>query len=45
MISTLALLLASTAVTVPDNGATGWLLGIGLLATGLAARLMKNRKR
>ncbi len=30
--------------SVPDSGSTGLLLGLGILATGLIARYIKNRK-
>jgi hypothetical protein len=33
-----------SAVPVPDSGPTGFLLGLALLATGLVARFIKNRK-
>ncbi|MGH7959225.1 MAG: VPDSG-CTERM sorting domain-containing protein, partial [Opitutaceae bacterium] len=39
--------LASSTVPnpVPDSGATGLLLGLGILSLGLVARAVKNRKR
>jgi hypothetical protein len=40
----LATLCLATAVTVPDSGVTGLLLGGSILALGVVARLMKNRK-
>jgi hypothetical protein len=36
--------LATAVSTVPDSGATSLLLGLGILALGIAARLIKNRK-
>lgn len=35
---------ATTVPQVPDSGSTGLLLGLGILATGLVARYLKNRK-
>ncbi len=44
--STLLPILASTVpTTVPDSGSTGLLLGLGVLAIGAVARLVKNKKR
>ena len=44
--ATLILSLATvTQVPVPDSGATGYLLGASILALGIAARFLKNRKR
>ncbi len=43
--TTILALLATTVPTVPDSGSTGFLLGLALLATGVAARLVKNRKK
>jgi len=41
-------LLASASIAptnVPDSGMTGLLLGAGILALGLFARFVKNRKK
>ncbi len=37
-------LLASVVQAVPDSGSTGLLLGLGLVAVGLVARFIKNRR-
>lgn len=37
--------IAPPPVTVPDLGSTGVLLGLGVLAIGAVARLVKNKKR
>lgn len=39
-----ALATAGTVPPVPDSGSTGLLFGLGILATGLIARYLKNRK-
>jgi hypothetical protein len=44
MLTLISLFASVTQVTVPDSGATGYLLGIALLAVGLVARFVKNRK-
>lgn len=44
MTSMITSVLASVAQSVPDTGSTGLLLGLGILATGLVARFLKNRK-
>ena len=44
--SALILTLATVnPVPVPDSGATGYLVGLGILALGITARFIKNRKR
>jgi len=37
--------LATPAISVPDFGSTGLLLGLGILSLGVAARICKNQKR
>jgi hypothetical protein len=44
MLSLIPTLASISPVPVPDSGATGYLLGLALLATGLVARFVKNRK-
>jgi hypothetical protein len=45
--STILIQVIATAInppSVPDSGSTGILFGLGILATGLIARYLKNRK-
>jgi hypothetical protein len=44
MSSLITVLATDIPIAVPDSGATGYLLGLALLATGLVARFIKNRK-
>ena len=45
MIAILGFVLASAVAPVPDAGSSGILFGAGILAIGLVARFLKNRKR
>ena len=40
-----AALIATGALPVPDAGPSGVLIGAAILSLGVAARLLKNRKR
>jgi hypothetical protein len=44
MFTALTAILATNLPSVPDSGSTGLLLGLGILATGIVARVIKNRK-
>lgn len=46
MLTALTVILASTPpAAVPDTGSSGLILGLALLSLGVAARVIKNRKR
>ena len=45
MHSLISTLLASAITNVPDAGITGIFFGCGILATGMFARFLKNRRK